>query len=148
MSLPVRVWMDRARRYLWRRFSVPLPARPGWVQLLRKALDEGGAYVDHVNKVQGAPVEWTLLAKVDGRWQGQSMACPWSGRPMSGVEVIRQRADGSYEVDGDQLGVRCARCGTPIHHRFSGRRSADDVPSCPPCRPLVRLQGAIARSFS
>lgn len=145
MNLPIRVWMDRFRRYLWRRFSVPLPARPGWVTLLRKVADSGGGYVDHDNHVQGSPVEWSLIAKVDGRWQGQSMTCPWSDRPMSGVEVIVQQKDGSQAVDGNQLGVRCARCGTPIHHRFSGRAAAQDIPSCPPCRPIVRFVSATAR---
>lgn len=135
------------RRWLWRRFLIPLPAIVGWAALVRSIATSDGVYVDHETNAVGAPMQWSL-ATLDGtRVVFTDAICAWSGAPISGATplVYKNGPDAPAEHDIDHYGVRCARCGVPIHVRLAGMKSSFDAPSCLPCRPFVRFVSAAAR---
>lgn len=123
-------WID-LRRWLWRRLRVPLPGLPGWQERLREYsavplwVAPGGT---HGSQIAGLRLEYTLLRREDDRIVFYEAVSGWSGVAITGDSRTIER-----------WGVRCARCGEPI--RFleeSGMTKGNDVPSCPPCRKLVK----------
>jgi hypothetical protein len=124
------LWLD-IRLWLWRVLGVPLPAKDGWKALVQQVAEKG-VYQDA--SVIGAPLAWCLLARdAEGHLQAVETTCAVSGVSISSVTPL---ADGKADVSN--FGVRCARCGVPIHFRHAGMKTVFDVPSCPPCRRAVR----------
>ena len=107
------------RWWLWKRLAVPIPARDGWIKLLREVIQSEGAYA--ADGAIGAPIAWSLF---DAALQPIETTCAVSGVPISPTS--------------DPFGVRCARCGVPLACTVAGMRVSTDVPSCVPCRPAVR----------
>lgn len=131
-------WMN-FRRYLWRRCAVRLPPVDGWKDLVREV-----SSVDLWQKdgLFGLPLEWTLLTRDAFGVHAVETICAWSGVPVSGVTLLMGDPENPTH-DLSRWGVRCARCGVPLHCREAGMRGSTDVPSCVPCRPAVRrvIQG-------
>lgn len=125
------------RLFLWHRFWVPLPPIEGW-----KGLLEAVSSVDVYQKdgMVGAPLEWSLYA-YEGEGDTNRLIpvealCAWTGVAISGATPIVDPL--KEEIDYAHFGVRCCRCGVPIHVHASGMKSSFDTPSCPPCRRIVK----------
>lgn len=124
------LWLD-FRLWLWRVLGLPLPAKQGWEALVRQVAEKG-IYQDA--RVVGAPLSWCLLAQdAEGQLQSVETTCAVSGVRISAATPL---VDGKADVS--HFGVRCARCGVPLHFRHAGMKTLVDVPSCPPCRRVVR----------
>lgn len=132
MWAPLQFLLLDVRLFLWKWLSLPLPAKAGWKPLVQQVARDG-LYRDA--QVIGAPLAWCLLAPdAEGQLRVTDSICAVSEAPIQGAPTITvdQKSDVSH------YGVRCARCGIPIHFRHSGMRTLFDVPSCPPCRRAVR----------
>ena len=130
-----RLWL-LIRHFCWKRGLIRLPGRPGWEALVREVAGVA-LWQDDEQKLVGLPLEFTLLERGAGGGRvvpTPGLACSWSGVPVSGT--IGSKPDG--EPDLSSWGVRCARCGVPIHSRHAGMRVGNDIPSCPPCRKDVK----------
>lgn len=130
-------WVRSLRRQVWRRWRVPYwPARRDWAALVRevsRVTTQGSLWVG-ADGTMGAPLEWSLLRRESGRLVTVEATCAWTGEPTTGD---CRDPEGQAEI-GKAWGVRCARCGVPIRVTVAGMRHSVDIPSCPPCRPLVK----------
>lgn len=124
----------RLRHYLWRSFGLRYSAVKGWTALVHEV---SGTPLWQSNGLVGLPLDWTLLRRDEtGRVVPVESVCAWSGDRISGSAP----AVGDQEFDLSQWGVRCARCGSPIHSKYAGMKLPNDVPSCPPCRTAVKRE--------
>ena len=122
----------KLRLYLYRRVRLPLPAVRGWWALLAEF---SRVSVWKKDGIVGAPLEWSLYEREPGgRLVSVSATCQWSGASVSGATPIVDE-----QVDLTHFGVRCARCGVPVHASHAGMAHSFSVPSCVPCRWLVKL---------
>ncbi len=115
------------RRWLWRHYRIPLPPEQGWSSRVRDVASCDGVWIG--DGLVGAPIEWSLLTR-DG-----------TGKIVPRIEqcaICQQPASGASDVM-EQWGVRCARCGVPLHCREAGMRNSLSIPSCLPCRWIVRI---------
>lgn len=144
------LWFGLLRVYAWRRWRVPLPAEVGWwsqVRAYARVLTAGGVWAQ--GGIAGAPVEWCLLEwctpenappGATERLTVVYSTCAKTGKSINGAIVLN--AEGRAVLD--TYGVRCARCGVPLHVSVAGMATSADVPSCRACRPLVRLAVLLA----
>lgn len=130
----LRRLLQKIRTRLWR-WGWLYPPTLGWVDLVYEVANTPG-WKDDQERVVGLPPAWTLLRKSNGKWTAYEDTCAWSGKPVSGSVPI-QNPNAENPFDLTRWGVRCARCGVPIHVLYSGMRTTGDVPSCPPCRRVV-----------
>lgn len=129
----LRLWRT-LRLFLWRRLGVPLSPVPKWRALLA---DVVSVPLYRKDEMFGAPLEWSLYARdPTGRLVAVEETCAWTGLSVSGATPIVDPV--AAEIDYSRFGVRCCRCGVPIHVWHSGMRTSIDVPSCPPCRKIVK----------
>ena len=123
----------RLRVFLWRKLGVKLPAIRGWKARVR-AVSSVPLWQDEAEGIVGLPLEWTLLTRdATRRVVPVEVECAWTGIWVSGATPIL----GDRGVDMSRWGVRCARCGVPLHVRHAGMVMPNDTPSCPPCRRVV-----------
>lgn len=126
--------LHRIRVLLWT-WGLRYPERPGWLNLAREFVSvplwqKGGVF--------GLPLEYTLLTREDsGRIVPYEETCLWSGARIEGSTPLVPGPEGLVH-DLSHWGVRCARCGVPIHSKHAGMRFGNDIPSCPPCRRAVQ----------
>lgn len=130
----VSIQWYRLRAFLWGRCFIRYPAKPGWKALVQEVASCGGLWKSP-DGIIGAPLQWALLERRDGKLVAVEERCAWTGAQISGHTP---HADGSGTPDLSNYGVRCARCGVRIHVLAAGMASVVDIPSCPPCRKAVR----------
>lgn len=123
----------RIRKWLWKR-GLRYPAQPGWEALVHEVASTDLWQRDGL---VGLPLEWTLLERnVQQRVIPVQETCHWSGLLVSGGTPVVEGPEGPVH-NLSAWGVRCSRCGVPIHCEYAGMRYGNDVPSCPPCRSAV-----------
>lgn len=136
------------RHWLWKR-GLRYPALPNWADLVREVASVDlwmSPPKDGLSGLVGAPLEWRLLERDrEGRVVALDATCAWSGRPLHGGVPIVEGPEGPVH-DLSSWGVRCARCGVPVHCENAGMKFGNDVPSCPPCRRAVnRVKKGVGR---
>lgn len=110
----------------------------GWDDLVAAVVRAEGLYVDHVEHVVGAPLAWSLLRRDDaGRLVPIDAFCAVSGVRVSGASKVDATDPDHPKADIAHFGVRCARCGRPLHVRHANMPTLVDVPMCVACRPEV-----------
>lgn len=132
----MRFWL-MIRRYLWRKIRLPLPGLPGWSRLVREVASVPVWRGD--GNCIGAPLAWSLNQREEsGRVVPVEATCAWTGKTINGATPIVDE-----QFDLTNWGVRCARCGVPLHVLEAGMTGSFDVPSCPPCRVMVKTFVAV-----
>lgn len=125
------LWWRMFRAWLWT-YGVPLPALPGWEDRVAEWARATLACEVPFAPL-GAPVEWSLVqpSETPGRLRPYAAYCAVTGRRISGASSPME-----------QWGVRCARCGVPLHVSAAGMKHSFDIPRCGPCTGQVRAECA------
>lgn len=122
-----------ARFFLWTACGVKLPALPNWEQRVRETVRNGGVYVG--DGVIGAPLQWSLLQLTpEGQLVPVETFCAVTGVVITPTAHV----DRDGVRDFSAFGVRCARCGVPLHCKAAGMVTTLSIPSCRPCRTAVQ----------
>lgn len=124
-------WVD-VRLVLWR-YGVKLPAKQDWQARIQKVVRNGGVYVGE--GVVGAPIQWSLLmVGPSGKLEPLETTCASTGVRIGPHAPVTR--DGAR--DFTHFGVRCARCGIPLHCKAAGMAHTLAIPACEPCRKDVK----------
>lgn len=134
-------WWSAQRARAWRRWHVPLPGVSGWIErVIDYAAVVAGGNIWSEGNIAGAPVEWSLLERRDDKLVALASMCAVTGKAIDGRVLLDD--NGGAVLNG--YGVRCARCGLPLCVQEAGMKTVADIPSCPACRPLVRVVAFLA----
>ncbi len=118
--VPKSGWKDRYKKYKAGQTSWPMPNRPDGTPR---------------NPILPWPVEW-LVAETHPAQLNSEKGLKY------GLEFVATRCAESGEHLPPGVGVRCLRCGVPLHPSRAGMVAATDPPGCRRCRVLIRWFGS------
>lgn len=114
---------EQALDFIQRLSTKPLE---GWEDRLRRFKEGQTTWLSaNGTKTGPTPLEWVLVET--------DLTQPHGFRWRTGVPCSV-----SGEITTQDTGVRCARCGVALHHKYANMAHSLDIPKCPRCAQTIR----------